>query len=233
MNGSRVVHFPFVAVARAVVLVLLLLVSSLGEGAAAPLLQVTTTPPLLDVPTYSLATLNKDGSTNMNIMTYATPISAVPTRVWTLGLYRETLTEENVRRQPTAVLQLLTNQHVDVVSVLGGTSGRDVDKRAECAKRGLSWMETPSDELGGLELLPGCAAYVHLCIQGGLVDAGSHLIAPYCAVLGMYQENSNINNEELQAHLKTGYLRELGIITAQGRVANQVREESNRGFRLQ
>jgi flavin reductase (DIM6/NTAB) family NADH-FMN oxidoreductase RutF len=232
MNGLQIVQIPFLAVARAIVLQLLLLVLTPAKGAASALLQVTTSPPLLDVPTYSLATLNKDGSTNMNIMTYATPISVVPTRVWTLGLYRETLTEENLRRQPTVVLQLLTNQHVGVVGVLGGTSGRDVDKRAECAKRGLSWMATPSDDLGGLELLPGCASYIHLCIQGGLVDAGSHLIAPYCAVLGMYQEESN-NDQELQAHLKTGYLRELGIITPQGRVANQVREESNRGFRLQ
>jgi flavin reductase (DIM6/NTAB) family NADH-FMN oxidoreductase RutF len=218
MNGFRVVLLiPFAVVLLAVVV---------AEAA----LQPTTTPPLLDVPTYSLATRNKDGSTNMNILTYATPISVSPTRVWTLGIYRETLTDENLHREPTAVLQLLTRDHVDLVSILGGNSGRDIDKREECTKRGFPWKRC--EEMGGLELLPGCASYLHLCIQGGLVDAGSHLIAPYCSVLGMYEDDTETNGEA-QVHLKTGYLRELGVITRQGRVADQVREGANRGFRLQ
>lgn len=193
-------------------------------------LQPTTTPPLLDVPTYSLATLNKDGSTNMNIMTYATPMSVVPQRVWALGIYRETLTEENLHREPTAVLQLLTKDQHNLVSVLGGNSGRDIDKREECARRGYAWKRC--DEVGGLELLPGCAHYLHLCIEGGLVDAGSHLIAPYCTVLGMYQDDTE-NGFESHTHLKTGHLREMGVITEKGRVADQSRDEANRGFRLQ
>lgn len=202
--------------------ILLLAVSS---GA----LQPTTTPPLLDVPTYALATLNKDGSTNMNIMTYATPVSTGPSRVWTLGIYRETLSEENLRRNPTAVLQLLTKRHADLVSVLGGNSGRDIDKRQECAKRGNSWKRC--EELDGLELLPGCAAYVKISIQGGLLDAGSHLIAPYCIVQGMYEDENTEKNDPLEDQLKTGYLRELGVITEQGRVANQLRDVTNIGFR--
>jgi len=196
-------------------------------------LRLTPSPPLLDVPTYSLATLNKDGTTNMNIMTYATPISVVPTRVWTLGIYRETLTEENLQRDSTAVLQLLTKEQVDLVGVLGGTSGRDINKRKECSRRGFPW-KTPCDEVGGLQLLPGCAAYIHISIQGGLVDAGSHLIAPYCKVLGMYHDESDSESDvEGKVHLKTGYLRDVGVITKQGRVADQVRIEANRGFRLQ
>ena len=48
----------------------------------------TTTPPLLDVPTYSLATTSVDGRTAMNILTYATPVSATPVRMWALSLFK-------------------------------------------------------------------------------------------------------------------------------------------------
>ena len=48
----------------------------------------TTTPPLLDVPTYSLATTSVDGRTAMNILTYATPVSATPVRMWVLSLFK-------------------------------------------------------------------------------------------------------------------------------------------------
>ena len=48
----------------------------------------TTAPPLLDVPTYSLATVSVDGRTAMNILTYATPVSATPERIWALSLFK-------------------------------------------------------------------------------------------------------------------------------------------------
>ena len=59
-------------------------------GAQGARLQVTstTTPPLLDVPTYSLATTGPDGRTAMNILTYATPVSATPVRMWALSLFK-------------------------------------------------------------------------------------------------------------------------------------------------
>jgi flavin reductase (DIM6/NTAB) family NADH-FMN oxidoreductase RutF len=190
------------------------------------LLQPTSNPPLLDVPTYALATLNKDGSTNMNIMTYATPVSAQPTRVWSLGVYRETLTEENLRRKPVGVLQLLTKDHIDLVPILGGNSGRDLKKKDACAKAGFDWIS--SDHFGGLQVLPGCASYLFLTIQGGIVDAGSHLIVPYCEVQSMYTSTEAISSD----HLRTGKLRDLGVITDKGRVADMQRDVANRGFLL-
>jgi flavin reductase (DIM6/NTAB) family NADH-FMN oxidoreductase RutF len=204
-------------------IVITLLLCHLVSGA----LLHTHTPPLLDVPTYSLATFNKDGSTNMNIMTYATPVSVTPNRVWSLGLYRDTLTQENLLRKPVAVLQLLTTEQISLVRILGGTSGRDEDKKAACAKEGFEWINY--DEFQGISVLPGCAAYLYLTVQGGLLDAGSHLIVPYCQVEAMYTTEDAVSP---QVHLMTSKLRELGIITEQGRVADIPSDPSNRGFRL-
>ena len=68
-----------------------LLAVALLHRLAAGLL-VDSPPPLLRSPTYSLATLNNDfgGSTNMNILTYATPVGVKPVRRWAVGLFRGT-----------------------------------------------------------------------------------------------------------------------------------------------
>ena len=123
-------------------------------GAQGARLQVTgtTTPPLLDVPTYSLATTGPDGRTAMNILTYATPVSATPVRMWALSLFKGcfslihihastrnflkhvclvlcqptlrigTTTHANFLREKTGILQLLTPKHSGIVRCLGGTS---------------------------------------------------------------------------------------------------------------
>lgn len=175
--------------------------------------ELTTVPPLLDVPTYSLATFNEDGSTNMNIVTYATPVSIRPDRVWSIGIFKETLTQVNLRQNPTCVLQLLAEPQAELVRVLGGQSGGYVDKRKECAKLGFGWQELDNCP----QVLPGCASYLKMKIHGGMVDAGSHLIIPYCEIEGMYTED---DEDGTMGHLSTGRLRELGIITEQGRVAD-------------
>lgn len=42
----------------------------------------------LSVPVFSLATVNEDGSTNMNIVTYASPVGIEPERLWMISLYK-------------------------------------------------------------------------------------------------------------------------------------------------
>ena len=163
----------------------------------------------------------------MNIMTYATPVSVTPNRVWSLGLYRDTLTQENLLRKPVAVLQLLTTEQSSLVRILGGTSGRDEDKKAACAKEGFEWINP--DEFLGINVLPDCAAYLFLTVQGGLLDAGSHLIVPYCQVEGMFTTG---DTKSPKTHLMTSKLRELGIITEKGRVADLSHDTSNRGIRF-
>jgi flavin reductase (DIM6/NTAB) family NADH-FMN oxidoreductase RutF len=170
-------------------------------------LHITTVPPLIDVPTYSLATLNEDGSTNLNILTYATPVSATPQRMWSVGLYKDTLSHANFMRTRSCVLQLLMEDHTPLVKLLGGTSGRNVDKSAECSKLGFELTE----QRGKFNLLPGCAYYIEMTGVGDVVDAGSHVVA-ICQVNEML-----VSSDKQKCYLSTARLRELGIINEQGR----------------
>ena len=99
-------------------------------------------PPLLDVPVYSLATLNDDGSTNQNIVTYAGPVGIRPERTWALSLYRGTRSHANFASRRVGVLQLLREEHAVACHALGGVSTeKDVgaDKGAACGELGLAW----------------------------------------------------------------------------------------------
>ena len=110
----------------------------------------TSIPPLLNVPVYSLSTLgdsssstgtcgNQGGST-MNILTYATPVSSAPHRMWCISLYKGTSSYENFARERRGVLQLLRPEHArsirsgddalgrkgkggNLIRLLGGSSG--------------------------------------------------------------------------------------------------------------
>lgn len=42
----------------------------------------------LSVPVFSLSTVNEDGTTNMNIVTYASPVGIEPERLWMVSLYK-------------------------------------------------------------------------------------------------------------------------------------------------
>jgi flavin reductase (DIM6/NTAB) family NADH-FMN oxidoreductase RutF len=188
---------------------LLLLSKFVVEG-----LRATSTPPLVDVPTYSLATVDESGKTGMNIVTYATPISIRPDRIWTLGLFKGTVAHENFSKSGKGVLQLLSPDHAKVVKLLGGSSGKDVDKKSECETLGMPWISIPEDDGELPDLLPNCTHYMKLTRVGDLIDCGTHDLA-ICEIESMFTAETN----DSQEHLKTATLRELGIITEQGRVA--------------
>ncbi len=177
-------------------------------------LQVTSNPPLIDVPTYSLATTDKEGETGMNILTYATPISIRPDRIWSIGLFKGTKAHENFALSGEGVLQLLSPNHAKAVKLLGGSSGRDVDKKEECGKLGLPWISSGNENLP--DLLPNCSHYLKISRVGDLIDCGSHDLA-ICKVESMFVPDTA--GEISPENLSTGRLRELGIITNQGRVA--------------
>eukprot|EP00980_Cylindrotheca_fusiformis_P007893 scaffold1678_cov80-Cylindrotheca_fusiformis.AAC.10 len=183
-------------------------------------LQPTLDPPLLDVPTYSLATRDSDGNTGMNILTYATPISSTPERIWSIGLFKGTVAHENFVSSESGILQLLSPEHSKVVRLLGGSSGRDVDKKKECEKLGMSWISSNYDneEEEMPEVLPDCVQYLKIQKIGDLIDCGSHDLA-ICKVEAMFVPSSSDDFEQRREHLKTATLRDLGIITEQGRVA--------------
>lgn len=63
-------------------------------------------PPPINCQVYSLATVGAEGKTNMNIVTFATPVSLKPARLWALSLYKHTLSRENFERQGKGLLQV-------------------------------------------------------------------------------------------------------------------------------
>lgn len=205
----------------------------------------TSTPPLLDVPVYSLSTLGKPSASDsqgrsgtMNILTYASPVSSAPNRMWCMSLYKGTLSHENFARERRGILQLLRPDHVhcsnignsaigseavgDLIRVLGGASGRDVDKRESCAKLGFVWdklsqigeVNEEEDDSWPL-VLPSCLYYLKLELVGDLIDCGSHEAA-LCRVVAMLS-GDDANDLELDL-LSTRQLRRESIISELGRV---------------
>ena len=101
----------------------------------------TEAPPLLNSPVFSLATLGADGRTSMNMLTYATPISVRPERLWAISIFRDTQTHANWRRRSTGVLQQLSAEQAPLTSALGGTSSAEegVDTSTDCRTEGV-WI---------------------------------------------------------------------------------------------
>lgn len=81
-----------------------------------------------DLPIWSLSTLNSDGNTNMNIMTYIYPVGTKPRITWALSLYEHTLSYQNFVREGWGVAQALNVKHDKLVDLLGRNSGKDLDK---------------------------------------------------------------------------------------------------------
>ena len=256
----------------------------------------TDIPPLIDVPVWSMATLNTfddddDGddddvgddnddtqttttttaatttTTNMNLLTYATPVSIKPYRLWAIGLYKQTLTYKNFIRNKCCIMQLLTKKHIPIIKVLGGKSGSDIDKelaitnidsslrpeRMVCDESRQEEDDLDSDakneeddRFANIKVLPGCSYYLKLTVMGDdmLIDGGeSHDIA-ICKVEEMLvvknpssKDEGTSNDSERQhqqqqqpeqQHLTTAKLRQLGVITEQGRIKLPNRKENER-----
>lgn len=94
----------------------------------------------------------------------------------------------------------------------------DVDKQQQCRKLGFEWQSLLNEEDGSSLplILPDCAHYLLLkCMQ--VVDGGSHNVC-ICKVERMWTEEEK-NDDNDSSYLSTRRLRQLGIITNQGRVA--------------
>ena len=131
------------------------------------------------MPVWSLAAPFVDGDTSMNIVTFATPVSVAPPKLWIVSLYRNTKTRQAFLEYGEGVLQLLTPSHKHLVPLLGKRSGYEegYSKREACQEIGLDWV-------GGneMDLLPACASYIQLKLLS-TSDAGDHEIA-LCQVTG-------------------------------------------------
>lgn len=205
--------------------------------------QATTIPPLIDVPTFSLATSGGDGdkasssSNTMNILTYASPVSIKPHRMWSISLYKGTLSHENFTKQRRGILQLLRPEHAlckrddgdgnnalpgELIRILGESSGKDVDKKAICEQLGFPW-ETLKCNGGTIDndvwpqVLPRCVYYLKLELVGDMIDCGSHDVA-LCRVVEMVSEDDSINAADELDYISTRALRDMDIISEFGRI---------------
>jgi flavin reductase (DIM6/NTAB) family NADH-FMN oxidoreductase RutF len=111
----------------------------------------------------------------MNLVTYASPVALAPP-VYAVGLYKGTQSWENWRASGKGLLQILRQQHAELVTLLGKTSARDVDKLGRLAALGFANVD-----LFGYHCLADCAGVMELQQLGDLVDAGDHEVA-LCSV---------------------------------------------------
>lgn len=133
----------------------------------------------------------------MNIVTFATPVSVAPPKLWVVSLYTNTLTRRAFLDSGVGVLQLLSPDQSSLVPILGKRSGYEdgFSKREECEKLGFGWVSgggkgnssflTESDgrSPASFDLLPCCALYVKLRLRETM-EAGDH-DAALCEVLGI------------------------------------------------
>ena len=91
-----------------------------------------TVAPLLDGPSTARG-LDEAGDTNMNVVTYATPVGIRPERRWALSLFKSTVSRASFARRRRGVLQLLRPEHAPLVYALGGTCGGR-GRAAACAR---------------------------------------------------------------------------------------------------
>ena len=175
---------------------------------ANPALVRLEAPPPLNTPVFSLATLDSAGRTNMNMLTYASPVGISPRR-WVISLFRKTETHTNFVERRTGVLQLLRPCHAPLTHTLGGCSSRDVDKAERCDALGFRWHKLDGhDEL----LLPQCAAYYRVTLDAELKNCGEH-DAALCVLEGVYVEEEGAALDALCS----SQLRALGLISDAGR----------------
>ena len=59
----------------------------------------------------------------MNILTYASPVAVSLDRMWSIGLYKGTMSYENFAREGRGVLQMLRPEHAACAGADGGLGG--------------------------------------------------------------------------------------------------------------
>ena len=177
---------------------------------------------VLDLPVYTLSTLNADGSTsNANIITYASAVGLNPD-IWALSLYKDTLSHANFIARKWGVLQLLDeDRHQNLLDLLGRTSGNEVNKFVELLEKGVSVatlnVTTPSLDLdsqnhgkpASVEVLRDSCAMMVLHAIKDPIDVGDHDLVLCTPVV--YYSKRGIMDARTKP-LTTGRLRGLDMI---------------------
>ena len=140
----------------------------------------------------SLDTNEKELSTSMNIITFASPVSVAPPKLWIVSLYNNTLTRESFLSSKIGVLQLLSPKQSVLVPILGKRSGyeNNFSKRKACKETNNNeWIsfslhdedfdiDAMTESKGrslplSLDLLPNCACYIVIKLLD-VIAAGDH-----------------------------------------------------------
>ena len=127
----------------------------------------------VDLPVYSISS-QSGNEQNMHMMTYCTAISMQPKRMM-CGIYAGTKTLALVRASGEFVLQLLHEDQFRLTTLLGKTSGHQVNKIARLQKRGMI------GEWQGYAILNDALAVMHLRVINE-TNAGDHF-AYLCDVI--------------------------------------------------
>lgn len=116
-------------------------------------------------PIYSICSKGKTGF-NMNIVSYATPVSMKPKR-YLVAVYEGTKTLENIKQNPHFVLQLLSEEQYPLVRLLGKKSGNNINKIEKLEKQKIlqNWNDFP--------VLKNALAYVELKVVN-VLSGGDH-----------------------------------------------------------
>ncbi|MFN3841121.1 MAG: flavin reductase family protein [Cyclobacteriaceae bacterium] len=147
----------------------------------------------VDQPVYSIAS-EAEGQVNMNICSYATPVSMVPKR-FIVAICKNTLTLELVKKNPQFILQYLSQEQYKLINLLGKKSGHSINKIQRLKNQVASYNH--------FTVLKDCLAYVHLSVLSWL-DGGDH----WC-VLCDVESYKNMNEKE---PLTLRYLKKKKII---------------------
>mmetsp|Transcript_996 Transcript_996/g.1302 ORF Transcript_996/g.1302 Transcript_996/m.1302 type:complete len:96 (-) Transcript_996:494-781(-) len=83
----------------------------------------------------------------MNIVTFATPVSVAPPKLWMVSLYDGTRTKNSFFEHGQGVLQLLKHNHKQIVPLLGKRRGYEIgySKAKVCSESGMGPFEVRGD----------------------------------------------------------------------------------------
>lgn len=108
----------------------------------------------LDVPVWSLSTINQNQQmsqlSNMNLITYAYPISIKPKVKWAISLYKGSLTHRNFKASRWGMLQRLTTTHMNAFTILGKQSGNTINKIEALTSLGYDLTTIDHSQLYGM-----------------------------------------------------------------------------------
>lgn len=150
----------------------------------------------VDEQVYSISTLDGTGKINMNIATYATPITLKP-KNYMVAVYRGTKTHANIFNKPKShfLIQALSLGQAKYVRTLGQKSGINYDKATYLAKQNMDLYAIDGKSYG---YLPGCG-FVLLCKLTKSVKYGDHdiITAEFIKIIADNKEAKLLTTQDL------------------------------------